>query len=75
MIAHWKPLAVVFVVLISIPWLVLWGHTSGGAFGPRIQLAMQGSAAGCISHSLVRCRVDVRYLPAADLIVADDAFF
>jgi hypothetical protein len=72
MIAKWKSLVVVSIVLAAIAWL--GPHNDSGS----VDLAQQVSAiaTGCGAPS-GRCMVDVRYTyPAADLsIVADDAYF
>jgi hypothetical protein len=72
MIAKWKSLVVLSIVLAAIAWL--GPHNDSGSVG----LAQQASASapGC-GTPLGRCMVDVRYAyPAADLsIISDDAYF
>jgi hypothetical protein len=69
MIAHWKSLVVVSVVLAAIAWL--GRHSDSGTVDYPQQVS--AIATGCGAPS--RCMVDVRYAyPAADLsVISDDA--
>jgi hypothetical protein len=71
MIAHWKSLVVVSVVLVAIAWLSR--HNDSGTADHLQQVS--SIATGCGTPS--RCMVDVRYAyPAADLsVMSDDAYF
>jgi hypothetical protein len=71
MIAHWKSLVVVSVVLVAIAWLSRH-NDSGTADRPQQVSAI---ATGCGTPG--RCMVDVRYAyPAWDLsVISDDAYF
>ena len=74
MIAKWKSLVVVSIVLAAIAWLGPHNDSGSGS----VDLAQQASAIapGCGTPS-GRCMVDVRYAyPAADLsVISDDAYF
>jgi hypothetical protein len=74
MVANWKSLVLAYFVLVAALWLDLRVSTNGGVRAPDTQLALQDDA-GCTSHRLGGCKLDVRSLyPTADLAVAG-AFF
>jgi hypothetical protein len=71
MIAHWKSLVVVSVVLAAIAGL---GRHNDSGTADHLQ-QVSSIATGCGTPS--RCMVDVRYAyPAADLsVMSDDGYF
>jgi hypothetical protein len=73
MLAKWKFLLFASIGFVSIAWLGLSGESSGGAFVPATELAMQDPAVdyGCVGRrSTPRTTEMIRYAyPAADLYV------
>ena len=79
MIAKWKSLVFASIGFVSIAWLGLSGDSSGGAFVPATELAMQDPAVdhGCVGRRSTPCTTDIRYAyPAADLyVLPEDVYF
>jgi hypothetical protein len=72
MIAKWKSLVFASIGFVSIAWLGLSGDSSGGAFVPATELAMQDPAVdhGCVGLRSTLCTTEIRHAyPAADLYV------
>jgi hypothetical protein len=69
MLAKWKSLFFASIGFVSIAWLGLSGESSGGAFVPATELAMQDPAVdhGCVGRRPTPCTTEmIRYAyPAA----------
>jgi hypothetical protein len=75
MLAHWKPLALAAIGIVTMLWL--GPHNDSREAYSNSELATNAPATGCIAQRAGRCTVDVRYAyRAADLLVlSEDAYF